>query len=119
LADSSTAGGEAVVVALSTLLGSPPFTRHQTLLLQMAKNGVDGAILPVQGAFGAREDALADAIAVARPVAEDIQDDQIVRARRQVSRELITLHNRYMVVPCIIRGQECMWSRAQSIAGQR
>ena len=65
-----------------------------------------------KGAFGAREDALADAIAVARPVAEDIQDDQVVRARRQVSRELITFHGRYMVVPCIITRQVCVVNNA-------
>ena len=40
------------------------------------------------------EDALANAVTVARPIAEDIQDDQIVRARRQVSREFITIHKR-------------------------
>jgi len=93
LANSSAARGEAVVATLATFLGALPFAGHQALLLQMAKDGVDGAILPVQGAFGAGEDALADAVTVAWPVAEDIQDDQVVRARRQVSRELIALHN--------------------------
>jgi len=75
LADSSAARGEAVVAALATFLGALPFAGHQALLFQMAEDGVDGAILPVQGTFGAREDALADAVTVARPVAEDIQDD--------------------------------------------
>lgn len=108
LANSAAARGEAVVAAEATFPGALPFARHQALFLQMAKDGVDGAILPVQGAFGAREDALADAITVARPVAEDIQDDQVVRARRQVSCEFIAFHNRYMVVPCIITGQACV-----------
>lgn len=62
LADSSSPRGEAVAAALATLLGALPFARHQTLLLQMAKDGVDGAVLPVQGALGAGEDALADAV---------------------------------------------------------
>ena len=75
LADLSAARGEAAVAALAALLGALPSTRHQTLLLQMAKNGVDGAILPVHGALRTGEDALADAVTVARPVAEDIQDD--------------------------------------------
>src|SRR5258707_799497 len=68
LADPFTTRGETVIAALSTSLGAVPFTGHQALLLQMAEDGVDGAVLPVQGAFGACEDVLADAITVARPV---------------------------------------------------
>ena len=67
LPDPLTTRGEAVIAALATVLWSLPVAGHQALLLQMTKNGINRAILPVGGAFEFRYPAFPDTVAVARP----------------------------------------------------
>lgn len=84
-----TPGSEAVIATLSTFLWSFPTAGHEALFLEVTKDGINRAVLPVEGAFGPREDALPDTVTIVQPIMEDIQNDQIVRARRQVSTELV------------------------------
>jgi hypothetical protein len=78
LPDPLTARCEPVIPPLATILWSFPMACHQTLLFQMAKDGINRAIEPVQRALRSFEDSFADVREIKRrpsPV-DAVQDNR-------------------------------------------
>ena len=86
------ANGEAIILPFPTLSGLPPLADNEPLRLQMPEHARHCGLTPPDGTAGLLEDAADDLVTVGRPVAKDVQHNEVVRARREVFNKLVGGH---------------------------
>ena len=80
----ATLAGQLVELRLAVVLRGSPLGLDQALLLQPVERRVERALLDFQYVVGELVQAHGDAVAVVRPGAEALQDEQVERALQQV-----------------------------------